>query len=456
MTENIHNPFPKDRLICILGAGESGIGAALLAKQQGYDVFVSEGGKIKENFRSELLEAGISFEEGQHSTGKILSAQLVIKSPGIPEENALVKKLRAENIPVISEIEWAFYFTGGSKIIGITGSNGKSTTTSLIYHICKTGGVDCAMVGNIGISFARQVAVDPKPLYVVEISSFQLDDIKQFRASIALLLNITEDHLDRYDHDMRKYAESKFRITENQQQDDYFIYCPDDPVTMENLSKYKTKAKLLPFTMKQHPQQGAYITGDTLTIKVSNEILEMSVYDFAIKGKHNQYNSMVAGLTAMVVGIRKSSIRDALSSFRGLPHRMENVATVRGVNFINDSKATNVNSTWYSLECMDRPVVLIMGGFDKGNDYEILKDLIREKVKAIVCLGIDNEKIHSELGCLVPFITDTLSAEEAVKTSFQLASKGDVVLLSPACASFDLFKNFEDRGTQFRDAVLAL
>ncbi len=456
MTENIHNPFPKDRLICILGAGESGIGAALLAKQQGYDVFVSEGGKIKENFRTELLEAGISFEEGQHSTCKILSAQLVIKSPGIPEENALVKKLRAENIPVISEIEWAFYFTGGSKIIGITGSNGKSTTTSLIYHICKTGGVDCAMVGNIGISFARQVAVDPKPLYVVEISSFQLDDIKQFRASIALLLNITEDHLDRYDHDMRKYSESKFRITENQQQDDYFIYCPDDPVTMENLSKYKTKAKLLPFTMKQHPQQGAYITGDTLTIKVSNEILEMSVYDFAIKGKHNQYNSMVAGLTAMVVGIRKSSIRDALSSFKGLPHRMENVATVRGVNFINDSKATNVNSTWYSLECMDRPVVLIMGGFDKGNDYEILKDLIREKVKAIVCLGIDNEKIHSELGCLVPFITDTLSAEEAVKTSFQLASKGDVVLLSPACASFDLFKNFEDRGTQFRDAVLAL
>lgn len=456
MKENIHNPFPKSQPICVLGAGESGIGAALLAKQQDYEVFVSDGGKIKDNFKNELLIAGISFEENNHSTEKILSAQLIIKSPGIPEESAIIKKIRSANIPVISEIEWAFYFKGESKIIGITGSNGKSTTTSLIYHICKTAGLDCAMVGNIGFSFARQVATDPKPLYVIEISSFQLDDIKTFRASIALLLNITEDHLDRYDHDMDKYTASKFRISKNLQAEDNFIYCQDDPVTMKNLSKYKTRAKLFPFTMNQNPAQGAFISDEKLTIKVSNESLEMSVYDFAIKGKHNQYNSMAAGLTAMIVGIRKSSIREALSSFKGLPHRMEYVATIKSVDFINDSKATNVNSTWYSLECMDRKVVLILGGLDKGNNYEILKELIREKVKAIVCLGKDNEKIKNELGSIVPELKETFSADEAVKTAFQLATKGDVVLLSPACASFDLFKNFEDRGKQFRDAVLAL
>lgn len=454
--ETFHNPYKKDRLICIIGAGESGVGAALLGRTQGYEVFVSDAGLIKDLYKNELIKAGIPFEENGHSADRILSSQLVIKSPGIPEKNELIKKIRAAAIPVISEIEWAFYFKGNSQIIGITGSNGKSTTTSLIYHICKDAGVDCALVGNIGFSFARQVAIDPKPLYVVEISSFQLDDIKNFRAQIALLLNITEDHLDRYDYDLNKYAASKFRITENQEEGDSFIFCLDDPITMQHLSKYKTKAKLLPFTMNQKLEQGAYISGDTLTIKVSNETLEMNVFDFAIKGKHNQYNSMAAGLTARVMGIRKSNIRDSMSSFEGLPHRMENVATVRGVQFINDSKATNVNSTWYSLECLDRPVVLIMGGFDKGNDYEILKDLVKEKVKAIVCLGVDNKKIHDELGSLVPLITDTGSAVEAVKTAFGLADKGDIVLLSPACASFDLFKNFEDRGTQFRDAVLAL
>lgn len=451
-----HNPYKKDRLICILGAGESGIGAALLGRRQGYEIWVSDAGVIKDLHKKELTDAGIPFEENGHSTYKILSSQLVIKSPGIPEKNEMIKKIRAAGIPIISEIEWAFYFKGNSQIIGITGSNGKSTTTSLIYHICKDAGIDCALVGNIGFSFARQVAIDPKPLYVVEISSFQLDDIKNFRAQIALLLNITEDHLDRYDYDLNKYAESKFRITENQEEGDSFIFCLDDPVTMQYLSKHKTKAKLLPFTMNQKLEQGAYISGDTLTIKVSNETLEMNVFDFAIKGKHNQYNSMAAGLTARVMGIRKSNIRDSMSSFEGLPHRMENVATVRGIQFINDSKATNVNSTWYSLECLDRPVVLIMGGFDKGNDYEILKDLVKEKVKAIVCLGIDNKKIHDELGNLVPLISDTTSAVEAVNTAFGFAEKGDIVLLSPACASFDLFKNFEDRGTQFRDAVLAL
>jgi len=442
----------KHRLV-ILGGGESGVGAALLGKKEGYEVFVSDGGNIKPNYKQELFDNGIEFEEGQHTEEKILSADEVMKSPGIPEKNEMVKAIRKKGIPVISEIELAYRFKGNSKIVGITGSNGKSTTTALTYHICKTAGLDCAMVGNIGISFAKQVATDPKELYVVEISSFQLDDIKEFRADIAMLLNITEDHLDRYDYKFENYINSKFRIIENQTNHDYFIYCEDDEVIMQRIPLLTIHTNPLPFSMKHEVKKGGYIKGDQMMLRIQEERVSMSIYDFALKGKHNNYNTMAAGIAAATLGIRKEKIREAVKNFHSLEHRMEFVAMVRGVEFINDSKATNVNSTWFALESMNKPTVLVLGGTDKGNDYTLIAELVKEKVKAIVCMGLDNKKIIEAFKDIVPILVETDSAKKAVNASFKLATKGDVVLLSPACASFDLFKNYEDRGDQFRKAV---
>lgn len=440
----------------ILGAGESGVGAAILGKLKGDDVFVSDAKAIADHYRKELEEHGIAYESGQHSEEKILQADEVMKSPGIPSTVELVKKIRQRGIPVISEIEFAYRYKGNSRIVGITGSNGKTTTTSLTYHICKTAGLDCALVGNIGYSFAKQVALDPKELYVAEISSFQLDDIHTFRPDIAILTNITEDHLDRYDYQFKNYINSKFRITQHQTANDYFIYCEDDPVTMEHIGYYTIKSNLLPFTMNKEPNQGASIKNGQMTVAAGDERMQMSVYDFTLKGKHNQYNTMAAGIAGVTLGIRKEKIRDAIQTFESLEHRMEFVATVRGVDFINDSKATNVNSTWYALESMDKPTILILGGVDKGNDYESLHELVKEKVKAIVCMGIDNRKIHEAFQNDMPVMVNTGSAREAVHAAFHLANKGDVVLLSPACASFDLFRNYEDRGDQFKAAVKEL
>lgn len=442
----------KERMV-ILGGGESGVGAALLAAQRGYDVFVSDGGPLKDEYRQTLTANQISFEEGGHTDTWILNANEIMKSPGIPEKNELVKKIRSKGIPVISEIELAYRYKGDSRIIGITGSNGKTTTTAMTYHICRHGGLDCALVGNIGYSFARQVAEDPRPWYVAEISSFQLDDIVSFRPDVAILTNITEDHLDRYDYQFGNYIRSKFRIVMNQTADDYFIYNQDDPVITTYISQSNFKSNPLPFTMQQEPNKGGFIRNGQMTVSTGTERLQMSIYDFALKGIHNQYNTMAAGIAAATVGIRKEKIREAIRSFEALEHRMEYVSTVRGVQFINDSKATNVNSTWYALESMDKPTILILGGVDKGNDYGLIRDLVKEKVKAIVCLGIDNRKIHEAFQNDVPLMVNTTSAEEAVRAAFHFAVKGDVVLLSPACASFDLFKNYEDRGRQFKEAV---
>lgn len=440
----------------ILGGGESGVGAAILAKKQGYDVFVSDAGPLKNIYKEELIEYGIEFEESGHNEERILEADEIMKSPGIPEKSDMMKKIRKKGIPVISEFELAYRFKGDSKIVAITGSNGKTTTTSLTYHICKHAGLDCALVGNIGISIAKQVALDPKPLYVAEISSFQLDDIHEFKADVAVLTNITEDHLDRYEYKFENYIFSKFKITQNQTKSDYFIFCSDDPVTTKYLNKLTIHSNPLPFTMKQEPQQGGFIKGNTMTIAVNDEKVTMSVDDFKIKGKHNQYNTMAAGIAAATLGIRKEKIREAITTFESLEHRMEMVAMVKGVEFINDSKATNVNSTWFALESMAKPVILILGGVDKGNDYSVLDELVKEKVKAIVCLGVDNRKIHEAFGETVTLMVNTTSAEDAVKAAYHFAEKGDVVLLSPACASFDLFKNYEDRGNQFKQAVREL
>jgi len=442
----------KKRVI-ILGAGESGTGAALLAQQKGFDVFVSDASPIKAVFKDELLLSSIDFEEGTHTEDKIFNASLIIKSPGIPEKNELIKKLRKAKIEIISEIEFAFMHKGYSKIIAITGSNGKTTTTSMAYNIFKEAGMDCAMVGNIGYSFARQVAVEPKEVYVAEISSFQLDDIKTFRPDVAILTNITEDHLDRYEYKFENYIKSKFNIIKNQTEDDVFIYNADDEITIKYLNKFLNRVKALPISMRKELPQGAYIQNAEMHIKWQNEEMNMSVEDFAVKGKHNQYNTMAAGLSTFVMGIRKEKIRDAVQTFESLEHRMEFVATIKGVDFINDSKATNTNSTWYALESMEKPTILILGGVDKGNDYSFIKDLVKEKVKAIVCMGKDNTKIHEAFGSDVGLMVNTENAEDAVQAAFHFADKGDVVLLSPACASFDLFKNYEDRGKQFKEAV---
>ncbi len=437
----------------ILGGGESGIGSALLASRKGYDVFLSDSGLIGEKWKAELTLSTIEFEESQHSMERILKADEIVKSPGIPENIPVMKAIREKGIPVISEIELAFRYAGDSRIVAVTGSNGKTTTTSLIYHICKVAGLDCAMVGNIGYSFARQVVKEPRQLYVVEVSSFQLDDIKHFRPDVAVLTNITEDHLDRYDYKVENYIASKFRITSNQHPHDVFVYCMDDETTMKNINKYPIKSTQAPITMSKELPQGAYLMNAKMNLKWKGEEMEMSVEDFALKGKHNHYNSMAATMAATALDIRKEKIREALQTFQSLEHRMEPAGMVRGVEFINDSKATNINSTWYALESMTKPVILILGGVDKGNDYAVLKELVKEKVKAIVCMGSDNRKIHEAFGDIVSLMVNTAQAQEAVQAAFHFANKGDVVLLSPACASFDLFKNYEDRGNQFKKAV---
>ena len=445
----------------ILGGGESGVGAAILAKQKGYEVFVSDSSSLKDNYRNDLQQADIEFEEARHDVERILSADEVMKSPGIPDNNELVKMIRAKGIDIISEIELGFRFKGDSRIIGITGSNGKTTTTALTYHICKKAGLDCALVGNIGYSFARQVAEDPKKLYVAEISSFQLDDIKTFRPDIAILTNITEDHLDRYEYKFENYIRSKFRIAMNQRPEDHFIYCADDEITMKYISDpkmigFNILSNQLPISMRTELSKGAFIKDGDMYVRTGEDFTSMSVFDFALKGKHNQYNTMAACVAGATMDIRKDKIREAVQNFQSLEHRMEHVATVRGVEFINDSKATNVNSTWYALESMTKPTILILGGVDKGNDYSLIEELVKEKVKAIICLGTDNRKIHEAFGNIVSTIVNTGNAIDAVQASFHFSTKGDVVLLSPACASFDLFKNYEDRGNQFKHAVKEL
>jgi UDP-N-acetylmuramoylalanine--D-glutamate ligase len=442
-----------NKKIIILGAAESGIGAALLAKQKGYDVLVSDGGIIKQNYKTELENNNILFEEGAHSMDTWANVEFVIKSPGIPEKAAIVQQLRTKNIKIISEIEFAYYHKGKSMMIAITGSNGKTTTTSMIYHVCNQAGLSSAACGNIGFSFAKQIAVAPKDVYVVEVSSFQLDDIIDFKPEIAIITNITEDHLDRYDYKVENYIKAKFNITKNLDHNDAFIYCMDDATTMQHLNKFNPQSTNYPFSMNQKVNQGAFIRDGKMLVTRGNEYMEMNVSDFTIQGKHNQYNSMAAAVACTVIGIRKEKIKDALTTFESIEHRQETVAYVRGVQYINDSKATNVNSTWYALESIEKPIILILGGVDKGNDYEIIMDLVKEKVKAIICLGVDNRIIHEAFGNCVELIVNTTSAEEAVKAAYHFADVGDAVLLSPACASFDLFDNFEDRGNQFKTAV---
>ncbi|MCL6523336.1 MAG: UDP-N-acetylmuramoyl-L-alanine--D-glutamate ligase [Thermoflavifilum sp.] len=440
--------------VVILGAGESGVGAALLASKQGFAVWVTDAGKIADAYKLELQQANIPFEEGKHTIEKILDADWVVKSPGIPEKTEVMQVLRSRSKKIISEIEWAYRFCGDATIIAITGTNGKTTTTALTHYLLKNSGIQAACVGNIGNSFARQVATSPEPCYVVEVSSFQLDDIEIFRPHIAILLNITEDHLDRYGT-MEAYAASKFRITENQTPSDYFIYCLDDPYTQKYF-KPNIRSQLLPFSIMEQIKQGAYLHDHQIHIQVNDDACILSVDQLSLKGKHNIYNSMAAGIVGKTMNIRNEKIRESLATFKGIEHRLEYVGTVRGVDFINDSKATNLNSVWYALECMEKPVILIMGGIDKGNDYNIIRDLVKEKVKAIVCLGKDNRKIHDAFQDDVQHMVDTTSMKEAVDTAFHLARPGDVVLLSPGCASFDLFKNYEDRGQQFKQVVKSL
>jgi len=446
--------------LLILGAGESGVGAALLGQAQGWAVFVSDGGRLKDSYKKELEAAGISYEEGGHTEARFQAADLVIKSPGIPEKAASVKALRAAGKEIISEIEFAFRYKGASKIIAITGSNGKSTTTKLTHHLLVGGGLDAALVGNIGYSFARQVATDPKPWYVVEVSSFQLDDIRHFRPDVGVLLNITPDHLDRYNYRFEEYIAAKFKLASSMTAEDVFVVNADDPVIAAHLKTSTLHSRIIQFTMKATgiPQNadGAYIQDDAVHIRVDGSEQSIPNQELPLQGQHNQYNSMAAGISARVAGLRSEGLRKSFSSFEGLEHRLESVATVGGVHFVNDSKATNVNSTWFALESMKTPTVLILGGQDKGNDYGELRELVREKVKAIVCMGVDNEPIHTAFADDVTVIEDTASAEEAVARAYAIAEPGDTVLLSPACASFDLFENYEDRGRKFKAAVEAL
>ena len=441
--------------IVVLGAGESGVGAAFLAQQQGYDVFVSDFGAITDHYKQQLVEWNIRFEESQHTEEEILAAAEVIKSPGIPDKAPIVKKIKEKGIAVISEIEFAGRYTD-AKIIGITGSNGKTTTTSLTYHILKNAGLNVGLAGNIGKSFAYQVATEKFDLYVLELSSFMLDDMYRFKVDIAILLNITPDHLDRYDYKMENYAASKFRVTQNQTTGDYFIFCADDPETIKGMAGRSFAAQQLPFSIEKKIEPGAYLEEDNIVINVYKQHFQMSISDLALQGKHNIYNSMASGIAAKVLELRNPSIRDSMSNFKNIEHRLESVGKISGISFINDSKATNVNSTWYALESMTTDVVLILGAVDKGNDYSMLKDLVKQKVKAIVCLGKDNKRIHDAFEDVVEIIVNTYSAEEAAQVSYHLAKKGDTVLLSPACASFDLFKNYEDRGNQFKHAVKEL
>ena len=443
-----------ERLV-ILGGGESGVGTAILGKQKGYEVFVSDKGAVSKKYKEVLLNNEIDFEENQHTESKILNADLVMKSPGIPDKVALVQKLIENSIPVISEIEFAAQFTKAT-IIGITGSNGKTTTTLLLHHILKNAGLSVGIAGNIGDSFAQQVAEGTSENYVLELSSFQLDGIENFNSHIAILTNITPDHLDRYDYDFNNYIASKFRITKNQKETDYLIYDADDEAINNWLKENKTSAKLVPFSLEKELEYGSYIKDNNIIININKDKINMPLSTLSIKGKHNTKNAMAATMAAQILKIRKQNIKESLEDFEGAEHRLENVAKVGDIEYINDSKATNVNATFYALECMDKTTVWIVGGVDKGNDYNDLLPLVREKVKAIVCLGLDNDKIKNMFGNVVDIIVETAGAEEAVKVSHKLAERGEVVLLSPACASFDLFDNYEDRGRQFKKAVRSL
>ncbi|MFM7079170.1 MAG: UDP-N-acetylmuramoyl-L-alanine--D-glutamate ligase [Bacteroidota bacterium] len=441
--------------IVVLGAGESGLGSAVLAKLKGYEVFVSDNGPIREVYRDEFVRRGIAFEENGHTWDKLMDATEVIKSPGIPEKAPLVRGYLSKGTPVISEIEFAGRYTSARKIC-ITGTNGKTTTTLLTYHILQKAGLNVGLAGNVGKSFAMQVAETDRDFYVIELSSFQLDGMFDFHSDISVLLNITPDHLDRYDYQLSNYVNSKFRILNNQLATDAFVWCADDPILSQEMSKRKITPASYPFSITTSDGMAAYLQNENLIIKTQNQILDMSIYNLALQGKHNLYNTMAAGIAARILDIRKEVVRESFSDFKNAEHRLEHVMTVHGIEFVNDSKATNVNSAWYALECMQKPVIWIAGGVDKGNDYSELRDLVQSKVKAIVCMGKDNQKIHEAFKDIVPDITDADSATDAVRMSYERGRKGDVVLLSPACASFDLFKNYEDRGWQFKSAVRSL
>ncbi|MBR5403397.1 MAG: UDP-N-acetylmuramoyl-L-alanine--D-glutamate ligase [Bacteroidales bacterium] len=438
--------------VVVLGGAESGVGAAVLAKVKGFDVFLSDKGQIKDSYADTLRKWDIPFEQGQHTEELILNADEVVKSPGIPGTVPMVQKVKENGIPVISEIEFASRFDSAKKIC-ITGSNGKTTTTSLIYYLLKNAGLNVGLGGNIGQSYAYQVATEHFDYYVLEISSFQLDDIRDFRPDIAIITNITPDHLDRYDHKMENYVNAKFNITRNLREDDCFIFDSDDEITVGHLSKIVLRCKMLPFSQEKELEQGAFIRENKMIVRVDEEETDVFLESLALGGKHNVYNSMAAALAAKATGIESDVIRNSLATFKPIEHRLEPVLSIKDVLYINDSKATNVDSAWYALECQKRPVVWILGGTDKGNDYSVLNDLVREKVKGIVCLGVDNKKIHEAFGGMVSRMEDALSAREAVQKAAAMADAGDVVLLSPCCASFDLFKNYEDRGEQFKAAV---
>ena len=438
--------------IVILGGGESGVGSAVLAKKQGFDVFLSDISEIKSQYKTMLNEYEISWEEKQHTESLILNAHEVIKSPGIPDKAPVIKKLHSLGIPVISEIEFAGRYTQ-AKMICITGSNGKTTTTMLVYHILKNAGLKVGLAGNVGQSLALQVATTTSDYYVVELSSFQLDGMTEFKADIAILLNITPDHLDRYDYDFQNYVDSKFRITQNQTEEDAFIFWENDPVILAELKKRNIHSAMYPFAIERSEKTKAFIEQDEMIIKTLKTLFTMPTSELALQGIHNTYNSMAAGLAASIVHVRKESIRQSLQDFQGVEHRLEYVATVKNIRFVNDSKATNVNSCWYALQSMKTPVILILGGTDKGNDYAEIQELVQQKVKGLVFLGLDNAALHTFFDGKVAVIQDAVTMEEAVKKAFEMGVGGDTVLLSPCCASFDLFDNYEDRGKQFKSRV---
>ncbi|MCM4170193.1 UDP-N-acetylmuramoyl-L-alanine--D-glutamate ligase [Arenibacter sp. TNZ] len=441
--------------LVVLGGGESGVGTAILGKKEGFEVFVSDKGSIKEEYRKVLEHFEIDWEEKQHTETKILNADLVMKSPGIPDTVPLIVQLKRKGIPIISEIEFASNYTKAT-IIGITGSNGKTTTTMLTNHILKAAGLNVGMAGNIGDSYAKMVAEKDFDYYVLEISSFQLDGIVDFKPHIAILTNITPDHLDRYEYQFENYIASKFRIAKNQTKEDYLIYDADDEVIVDWLKKNPVQSKLLPFSIEKKLVEGAYIENDKIIIKTDNNTIEMGTDALALEGKHNLKNTMAATTAAKLISIRKETIRRSIENFQGAEHRLEKVLKIHHVQYVNDSKATNVNATYYALDSMRTPTVWIVGGVDKGNDYKELMSLVREKVKAIICLGMDNSKIKDAFGNVVDLVVETYAMDEAVKVAYKIAERGDTVLLSPACASFDLFKNYEDRGNQFKAAIKKL
>lgn len=441
--------------LVILGAGESGVGTALLGKKEGYEVFVSDFGSISEKYQQVLIQNEIDWEQQQHTESKILNADVVVKSPGIPDKAPIVKKLHEKGIKVISEIEFVYQFAKNTSI-AITGSNGKTTTTLLTHHLLKQGGLDVGLAGNIGESYAKQVAIDPEKLFVLELSSFQLDGNIDYKPHIAVITNISPDHLDRYDYKYENYIASKFRITMNQTSEDYLIYDADDEAINNWLNNNQTKAQLVPFSLTKTFENGAYLKNNNITAMINNEEITIPVNEIAIEGKHNVKNAMAATLVAQMMRVRKQTIRESLSNFQNAEHRLEKVAKINKVQYINDSKATNVNATYFALESMNTPTVWIVGGVDKGNDYDELMSFVHEKVKAIICLGIDNTKIINAFSPIVDIIVEASSMEEAVKLASKASEEGDTVLLSPACASFDLFTSYEDRGTQFKNEVQKL